>query len=47
MKFRIEKDDYVNCYIVWEIHTNYAIDIFHGKTIKACKEFIKELEKEL
>ena len=43
--YKIEKDKYLDCYIVWEIHTNYIIDIFRSKLKKDCKNFIKELSK--
>ena len=41
MTLEIEKDKYINRWIVWECHKNYKIDRFHGKTKKECKEFIK------
>lgn len=47
MKYRIEKDSYLDCYIVWEIHLNYAIDLYHGKTEKECREFIEKVQKEI
>ena len=47
MKYRIEKDSYLDCWIVWEVHLNYCIDIFHGKTKKECREFIEKESKEI
>lgn len=44
MKYIILKDKILNCYIVWEIYTNYKIDIYHGKTKKGCKEWLKSHE---
>lgn len=39
--YEIEKDKYLNCWIVWEVHTNYKIDKFQGKTKKECKEWLE------
>ena len=43
MKLEIEKDKILNCYIVWEIHTNYRIDRFRGKK-KECLAWIKTIK---
>lgn len=39
--FEIEKDIYINKWVVWEVHKNYKIDRFQAKTKKACKEWLK------
>lgn len=36
----ILKDKYLKCWVVWEIHNNYMVDLFHGKTKKECKEWL-------
>jgi len=41
--YQIEKDVYLNCYIVWEVHNNYKVDVKHGKTKKECKQWLKSL----
>ena len=40
MKLEILKDKYINCWVVWEVHCNYSVDLFHAKTRKECKEWI-------
>lgn len=40
MKFKIEKDNILNCFIVWEVHTNYMIDRFHGLK-RECKKWLE------
>ena len=40
MKFNIEKDKYLNTWIVWEVHTNYSIDRYHARTKKECKKWL-------
>lgn len=44
MKYEIEKDKYLNTYIVWEVHTNYKIDRFRGLK-KECTKWIKNTKK--
>lgn len=44
-KYEIEKDKYLNCWIVWESHTNYKIDRLHSNTKKECKEWIRKKNK--
>ena len=39
MKYVIEKDKILNCYIVWEVHKNYMIDRFRGLK-KECKTWL-------
>jgi hypothetical protein len=41
MEFKILKDKYINCWIVWEVHKNYSIDRYHAKTKKRCQEWLK------
>ena len=44
MKYSIEKDIYLNCWIVWErISKNAQNDIYHGKTKKECKKWLSTL----
>ena len=40
MKYEIEKDTILKCWIVWEKHKNYSIDRFRAKTKKECKLWI-------
>ena len=44
MKFEIKKDSILKCWIVWEKHPNYLIDIYHGKTKKECLLWIKTIK---
>lgn len=37
--FEILKDEYLGCFIVWEVHKNYKIDRFHGLK-RECKQWI-------
>jgi hypothetical protein len=37
---KIEKDKYLNCWVVWEIHNNYSIDRYHAKTKRECKRWL-------
>ena len=41
----IEKDKILNCWIIWEVHRNYKIDRFWGKTKRECKEWIRKKMK--
>lgn len=41
----IEKDNVLNCYIVWEVHKNYKIDRFRSKLKRDCKEWINKKVK--
>lgn len=45
MKLEIEKDKYLNCWIVWECHRNYKIDRFHGKTKEECEKQLKKIKR--
>jgi hypothetical protein len=42
---KIEKDKYINCWIVWEVHPNYMIDRYHAKTKKECKRWLSAKDK--
>ena len=42
MKYEIVKDTILNKWVVWEVHTNYKIDRYHGKTKKECKQWITQ-----
>ena len=42
MNYEIKKDPYLNCYIVWECHNNYMIDMYHGRLKRECKQWLKE-----
>lgn len=42
MNLKIIKDVYLNCWIVWEVHPNYSIDRYHGKTKRDCKRWLNE-----
>lgn len=44
MKYEIEKDKVLECFIVWEVHTNYKIDRFQGLK-KECVAWIKRTTK--
>lgn len=44
-KYEIEKDIYLNCWIVWESHRNYKIDRFHATTKRECKKWINKKVK--
>lgn len=41
MKFIIEKDIYVNKWIVWEVRRNVKIDRYWGHTKKECQQWLK------
>lgn len=40
MKYETKKDKYLGVWIVWEVHTNYSVDRFHGKTKRECKQWL-------
>lgn len=44
MTYEIKKDLILNCYIVWEVHTNYKVDVFHGRTKRECKKWLESQE---
>lgn len=39
-KYEIEKDNILKCWIVWEVHRNYKVDVFKSKRKRDCKEWI-------
>ena len=47
MRYEIEKDKILNCYIVWEVHKNYRVHVFTPKSKKfkeqkrECKEWLE------
>jgi hypothetical protein len=42
MKYVIEKDIYLGCWVVWErLSKNAELDIYHGRTKRVCKEWLK------
>jgi len=43
----IEKDKYLNMWVVWLINGNLHIDVFKNKYKKACKEWVKDNEKRI
>lgn len=40
--YNIEKDKILNCWIVWEVHSNYMVDIYHGRLKRDCKQWLEE-----
>lgn len=44
MKYIIQKDEILGYWIIWELYLNCKIDIYHGKTKKECKEWLKSHE---
>lgn len=42
--FEIVKDDILKCWIVWEVHRNIKIDVFHARTKKECKQWISNIK---
>jgi len=43
MKYEIEKDKYIGKFILWEVHRNYRVDLYHGLK-RDCLKLKKELE---
>lgn len=43
--YKIEKDNILNYYIVWEIHKNYEIDIYKSKLKMNCKRYVEKNKK--
>lgn len=41
--YEIEKDNILKYWIIWEVHPNYKVDVFHGNTKKECKEWLKNI----
>lgn len=46
VNYVIEKDNILDCYIVWEIHRNYRIDRFRANLKKDCKRWIEKERKQ-
>ena len=44
MKYIIEKDNILKCFIVWEVHQNYKIDRFRGLK-RECKKWLEFQEE--
>lgn len=44
-KYEMEKDKILNCWIVWEVHRNYKVEVFRSKLKKDCKEWIRKKVK--
>ena len=45
MKYKIEKDIYVGCWIVWEkVGKSAYNDIYHAKTKRECTKWIKTIK---
>lgn len=44
MKYEIEKDPYLNKYVVWEIHTNYKVEVYRNRLKRMCIDWVKEKE---
>ena len=42
MELEILKDKYLSCWVVWGVRKNYMVDLFHAKTKRACKEWVKK-----
>lgn len=43
-QYEIEKDIYLNCWIVWlRLSKNAQLDIYHSKTKKGCKQWLSTL----
>lgn len=45
-KYKIEKNNLVGCWLIWEIYKNYWVDIYHGKYKKDCIKKLKEMGKD-
>ena len=44
MNYKIEKDNVLNCFIVWEIHQKYKIDRYRGLK-RECRAWIAKNTK--
>lgn len=42
-KYIISKDELIGCWVLWELHRNHKIDIFHGKNKKECIAKLNEM----
>ena len=45
MKYEIEKDKILGCWIVWEVHNNYKVDVYKSRLKRDCKNWIKKVMK--
>lgn len=43
MKYEIEKDKYLNKWVVWFVVGSGKFDIYHGATKKECTKWVKEI----
>jgi len=43
-RYEIEKDPYLNKYVVWEVHTNYKVEVYRNRLKRLCTEWVKENE---
>ena len=43
-KYEIEKDPYLNKFVVWEVHNNYKVEVYRNRLKRLCAEWIKENE---
>lgn len=43
--YAIEKDNILNCYIVWEVHRNYKINRFKSKLKEDCEKWVEKKVK--
>lgn len=39
---KIEKDNILNEWIVWDVHKNYSVDMFRSKTKKEAKGWLNK-----
>lgn len=44
MMYEIEKDPYLNKYVVWEAHTNYKVEVYRNRLKRMCIDWVKEKE---
>jgi len=42
--YKIEKDPYLNKYVVWEVHINYKVEVYRNRLKRLCTEWVKENE---
>ena len=45
MIYKIEKDPYLEKWVVWEVHQYYMIDVFSDKYKRNCIAFKKRMEE--
>ena len=41
-KYEIEKDPYLNKFVVWEVHNNYKEEVYRHRLKWKCKDWITE-----